>query len=233
MTLRQKTRAFVLNRKNKGEANRVITFYTEDFGKISVFAKGIRKINSKLKENVENLGLLHIEFIETSKRRTLVDTAVLLSFSKSKKEIERFRSSEKIREDTNNLIKEEEKDKGVWNLLEETLIENENAKNYILLPYYFFFNLASLLGYKPELEKCCLCQRKINQEESFFLPGKGLVDKKCSKNSIVILPQTVKLLRFFLEKKAKEIAMIKTENIAISPLLNISEKSSGVFSENM
>lgn len=43
------TEAWVLDYKDRGEADRLITFFTKDLGRIDAFAKGVRLAKSKLK----------------------------------------------------------------------------------------------------------------------------------------------------------------------------------------
>lgn len=50
-----KTEGIILKRKNFGEADRILTVFTKRFGKVSVLAKGVRKITSRRAGNVELL----------------------------------------------------------------------------------------------------------------------------------------------------------------------------------
>ncbi len=48
-----KTEAVVLSRRNFGEADRLVTFFTRDLGKITVIAKGVRRPRSKKAGHLE------------------------------------------------------------------------------------------------------------------------------------------------------------------------------------
>ena len=48
-----KTEGIILKRINFGEADRILTSYTKHFGKISLLAKGVRKITSRKGGNIE------------------------------------------------------------------------------------------------------------------------------------------------------------------------------------
>ena len=58
----------ILKRANFGEADRMLTILTKNLGKISVVARGVRKITSRRAGNVELLNLVkiglkkHLEF---------------------------------------------------------------------------------------------------------------------------------------------------------------------------
>lgn len=47
MPYRQKVRALVLSRRNVGEADRLVTFFSRDYGIVKAVAKGVRKIPSQ------------------------------------------------------------------------------------------------------------------------------------------------------------------------------------------
>lgn len=50
-----KTEGIILKRKDFGEADRILTIFTKKFGKVSVLARGVRKITSRRAGNVELL----------------------------------------------------------------------------------------------------------------------------------------------------------------------------------
>lgn len=63
MSVRYQTKGIVLKRVDYGEADRILTFFTESEGKVSVIAKGVRKPKSKLAGGIElfsvcNLGAI-------------------------------------------------------------------------------------------------------------------------------------------------------------------------------
>lgn len=71
------TPAIVLSARDEREADRVITFYTKDFGKIKTFARGIRLMKSKLRGHIVPGALLRIAFVEGKESYHLVDAEIL------------------------------------------------------------------------------------------------------------------------------------------------------------
>ena len=57
------TQGLVLTRTNFGEADRIVTFLTRDFGKVRVMAKGVRKEKSKLAGGIELFSISDIGFV--------------------------------------------------------------------------------------------------------------------------------------------------------------------------
>lgn len=77
-----KTTAVVLRRVNYGEADRILTLLTPDFGKVALFAKGVRRLKSKLAGGIELMSESEISFIEgRTGMGTLVSTRLIRHFS--------------------------------------------------------------------------------------------------------------------------------------------------------
>ncbi len=58
------SKALVLERKNAGEVDGIISLFTEDFGKIVAFAKSVRKPTSKLSAHLQPLTFIKVRFIQ-------------------------------------------------------------------------------------------------------------------------------------------------------------------------
>ncbi|MBI4096902.1 MAG: DNA repair protein RecO, partial [Candidatus Levybacteria bacterium] len=48
-----RTEGIIIKRKNFGEADRILTVFTKEYGKLQVKAKGIRRIPSRRSAHVE------------------------------------------------------------------------------------------------------------------------------------------------------------------------------------
>lgn len=59
-----RTHAVILRRINYGEADRILTLLTRDYGKVALIAKGVRKEKSKLAGGIELMSESDISFIK-------------------------------------------------------------------------------------------------------------------------------------------------------------------------
>lgn len=57
------TRAFVIDTKDQGEANKLITLFTEDLGLILVAAQGVRHLKSKLRSAIQDLSFSKVSVV--------------------------------------------------------------------------------------------------------------------------------------------------------------------------
>lgn len=175
MALHYRTCGFVIRKTDVGEADRVFTIFTQDFGKIKILGRAIRKIASKLKGGLDINSLSEIEFIQGKTYKTLTDAVIVDAFKSIKRDPLKQRTASKIAKYTDNLLAKEEKDDQSFNLLKTTYsrlndLDNKQSK---IIYFYFIWNFFSVLGYKPELYKCADCQKKITQGTIHFSSADG------------------------------------------------------------
>lgn len=77
------TKAIILRRINFGEADRIITVVTNDHGKLSLLAKGVRRSKSKLAGGLELFSVSDIGFIDgKSDLKTITTTRLIKHYRK-------------------------------------------------------------------------------------------------------------------------------------------------------
>ena len=168
MAVYYRTQGFIVKKTDRGEADQLFTIYTKDFGKLEILGKAIRKIKSKLRGGIELFYLSEIEFIQGKTHKTLTDAILIESFPNIRKALKRLAVANKIVENLDDLVKGQEPDKEIWELLLETF-NKLNTKYKIqdtryIIYYYFLWNLFSILGYQPELTQNTLSGKKINTD---------------------------------------------------------------------
>lgn len=88
----RRTSAIILRRINYGEADRILTFLTRDFGKIAVIAKGVRKEKSKLAGGIELMSESDISYIVGKNSiGTLISTQLIRHFGNIHTNLDRMR----------------------------------------------------------------------------------------------------------------------------------------------
>lgn len=231
MFIRYRSHGFIFKKEDIGEANQLLSLYTKEFGRLKILGKGIRKISSKLRPAMELFYLSEIEFIEGKIYKTLTDAMALEKFKNFKKSLKKLSIAYKISDVLDNLIKEGERDIKIWNLILETF-KNLNEIHYPFITcnlqyYYFFWNLISYLGLKPELSSCLLCQEKIQEKSIYFNSEEGgIICEDCSskvKKGTKINSVLVRILKIIFEKKFNYFKNLSIEREDLKKLEKISE----------
>jgi len=223
MFIHYRTQGFILKKIDRGEVDRIFTIYTKDFGKLELLAKAERKIQSKLRGGLELFYLSEIEFIQGKTHKTLTDAILIDKFKNLRRDLKRLAIAYKISEVLDNLVKDQEPDEKIWQLLNEVFsklnsLEIKNSKLEILY-HYFLWNLLSILGYQPELYNCSLCQKKVTPEKLYFSQKEGgLICPSCFRKIGVpsgsgqeVKPETIKILRIILKKDWPTLSKLKIE----------------------
>lgn len=79
---------FVVKRVNLGEADRFLTLFTQQNGKIEVLAKGVRKITSKRASHIELLNLINFQSIQGKKNLILTEVQMIDSFEERRETLQ-------------------------------------------------------------------------------------------------------------------------------------------------
>lgn len=228
MAIHYRSQGIIFQKKDVGEADRLFSIYTRDFGRLDLLARAERKIKSKLRGGLELFYLSEVEFIQGKTYKTLTDTILIDSYQGLRKSLEKLAEAHKISNILDRLMKEEESDGNIWELVLEAFGSldswREDKENWKLVYYYLLWNLLSFLGYQPELYQCPECQKKISSGKIFFSLGKGgLICEQCRGESAKeIKANTLKIIRLFLEKDIKTIKRLKFEEEDLDSLKRVS-----------
>jgi len=231
MAVHYRTQGFILEKSDLREADQLFDVYTEDFGKLRILGRAVRKIKSKLRSGAELFYLSEIEFIQGRSYKTLTDAITIEKFKNTRKDLERLKVAYQISEVANSLIKGQEKDERIWNLLNEVFEKLNNyplpTTHYSLIYHYFFWNLLSILGYQIDLYNCVLCQKKLFPQKLYFSSEEGgIICSECLKkieNKKEISLETIKILRIFLKKDWQTLLKLKITDFHKESLESVSE----------
>lgn len=140
----------VLTRLNFGEADKIITIITPDHGKVSLIARGVRKIKSKLAGGIELFSVSTITYIAGKKNiSTLASTRLQIHYSHIVEDIDRTMIGYEVLKMIHKAT-EEVCEPGYYELLLKTFISlNDKHVNPQLVVSWFMAQLLQLLGHRP------------------------------------------------------------------------------------
>ncbi len=169
-----KTEAVVIKATNLREADKIITFFSKDSGKIQGVAKGVRKIKARHGGKLDLFTRVNVIFFQKrapmqgrglSERHPLLPITqvdVLESFAQLKSEFPRIVGASYIAEFLNRVFEEyDATHPDVYELVCETfrtLAATDRIRN--ILPA-FEIKLLAHLGYAPAIDHCANCQTRL------------------------------------------------------------------------
>lgn len=143
-----KIEGVVIKRKNFGEADRIITLFTRNKGKIKVLAKGVRRITSRRGPNIELFNQVELSIHEGRSFDVLTEASVLNTFSQIRKNLDLVGLGFHVCEVVDGLCAEDQSHPKVYDLILEILNELDHGGIHA-----FERNLLIELGFLPREHK--------------------------------------------------------------------------------
>lgn len=170
-----KASGFIIRGIDYQESSRIVTLLSPRLGKISLLAKGARKIESRTGAALDLLNLVEVVFYEGQGLKLLKDAAIIESYPALKRDYEHLEAAMHAARSLNILLKDGQRDRRIYHLFAELLAELEGDGGApALLLLGFKLKLIDLLGFGPALDHCSLCRRPLDDAaETFFSPEAG------------------------------------------------------------
>lgn len=140
----------VLTRIIYGEADRIISVYTKDYGRISLLAKGVRRPKSRKRGHLENFSYINFHAVRGRGLDILTEVEIIEEFCKLKKSLKKISLAYYFCEVVGKTTREGEKNLDLFNLLLSYLKKLKNENQLKILRLNFISRLLIILGYWPE-----------------------------------------------------------------------------------
>ncbi len=190
------TEGIIIKRRNFGEADRILTMLTPFRGKITVMAKGVRRITSRRGGNVELLNRVNLHLFQGSGMPVLSEAESVETYDKLKSDLVLSSYASHIMELLDRLIAENQANPEVYQLAKAALdILQENPRQVFIRA--FEVKLLSILGFWS------LSQVETSAETKNLLEKLGDSDwltisrLKISKEQAL---EVERILRYYIEK---------------------------------
>lgn len=155
-----KTRAIILSSYPYREHDRIVSFYSQDYGRIDARARGCRKLESKLAGHLEPF--IETELLLARGRRwdILAGSRTLAAQARLRGQLELAAAAAVCCEAVKLVSKPMSPDARVWETLRAALSALSFAPRHNIV-YRFLWQLLSLSGFAPEMKKCIHCRRHL------------------------------------------------------------------------
>lgn len=203
-----RTQAIVLRRRDLFEADRLLTLYTPDRGKLRAIAKGIRKPTSRKAGHLELF--THSQLLVAKGRNLdiITQAETIEPFIPLREDLLRTSYACYAGELLDQIVEEGVPNPRLFYLLRDTLTRLGEHVDLALAVRFFELHLLGFAGYQPQLFHCVQCDTLLEPEGEFsFSPAMGGVQcGRCVPLSADSGPQpgtfplslpALKVLRFF------------------------------------
>ncbi len=142
-----KTEGIIIRRNNFKDADRILTVFTKDHGKIAVRASGIRRIPSRRSPHVELLNHCMLTLYQGHAFPVLTEAQTVDSFAPIKEDLHKIGLAYHLCELVDGLCPENQENRQVFALVKNTLTRLSLEEHASVLVRDFQTELLSMLGY--------------------------------------------------------------------------------------
>lgn len=207
-----KTLGIVVKRMNYGEADRILTIFTERFGKIKAIAKGVRKISSKMAGSLEPFALVNLQLYQGKNLYIVTGATIKQEFGVVDCTLKKTSHCFYLGELIDKFTEENQKNPEIFNLLVDVLwlLRDEESCFWLRV---FELKLIRLSGFHPELFVCVHCRETIIESSNYWdsVEG-GLICPACQDkfhHGKEISNNLIKYFRFIVRSELKNIKNLK------------------------
>ena len=165
-----KSEAVVLKQRDFGEADKILTIYSMELGKIHCIAKGIKRPKSKLRGSLLPFTHNSLVLFKGKSFYTITGADVIESFVNLRKDFNLMAYTSYILELLDSLLLEEEANQQIFVLL-VGIMHLLNIIDPRVAVKIFEIRLLRILGYRPRTDKCINCGSI--EAEFWFSSGQG------------------------------------------------------------
>ena len=188
-----------------GEADRIVAFFSRDFGKLRGVANGARKMKNRFGASLEPLAHSRIQFFEKENRDLVrIQSADLLdSPMKLFQDYDRAVCAGHLVELIDRFLPDHEPQDAVFRLARMTVRALEQGCPIAFAACYFEVWMLRLAGVFPELFVCSSCSKPLETGQTRFLaPGlQAVICSDCEHRSATgMLSEVVDLLYRILKR---------------------------------
>ncbi|MGO9139334.1 MAG: DNA repair protein RecO [Syntrophales bacterium] len=213
-----KTSAIVIHSLDYGESDRIVTFYSSDFGKIKGIAKGARRSKKRFPNALEPSSYCNIIFSKKGQGTlALIEGCdVIDHHANIRVDLHKTLLSSYLMELIDKFTLEGKKNIDLFKLLLDFLGLIDAGTCSEALIRFFEIRLLRLAGYEPVLDRCMNCKKPVGKEVTyhFIIRDGGLRCSECHRNNTDSLYVSLGTIRTLL--LGKEIDVARTNMITFS-----------------
>ncbi|MDX1601307.1 MAG: DNA repair protein RecO [Anaerolineales bacterium] len=168
-----RTEAVVLRRMDLGEADRLLTLFTPDEGKVRAIAKGVRRPGSRKSGHLEPFSRTRLLLARGRELDIITQAEAVDLYPTFRQDLERLGAAAYVVELLDRFTVQEGDSRGPYELLIGALDQLEAGADLAPLCRYYELRLLDLVGYRPQLFHCVECEAEIEPEDQYFSSAQG------------------------------------------------------------
>jgi DNA repair protein RecO (recombination protein O) len=207
-----KSKAIIIKRRNFLEKDRILTLFSENYGKIEALAKGARQPGNRLSANSD---LATVANFHIHKTKSIDIISEIEPFFHPDGIRGQFFETQKVSFALKIVDKLFEVEEPHFNTYQSlfTLIKAVSVRDRQLIFLKFLLDVLEDLGSLPNLTNCPLCHKQIGKDDQYFFSFQGgITHSHCLEGECLKIKENeIKLLRILAGTATSKVKNLKVE----------------------
>jgi DNA repair protein RecO (recombination protein O) len=223
--------AVVLRRRDMGEADRLLTVYSREHGKLQQIAKGARRPSSRKAGHLELFTRVQIQAARGRDLDVITQVEALDLFPRLRSDLDRLGQASYLIELIDRFTVEAEPNETLFLLLTRSLEFMDQGGDAHNITRAFELRLLDQVGYRPELFHCVQCGEEIRPEAQFFSFEKGgIICRTCGKQGVHTRPISLAALKVLRHVQRHPLSNFKSMRVRTAVRNELDELMEGFLS---
>lgn len=222
------TQGIVLKAYDLRETSKIAVFFTRDHGKVSGVLKGIRKDPRKFGSSLERFSVNDIVYYQyrNSELHLISQCDMRAFFYPIRQDFKKSMAASYALELVQLMMPVEMPNQQIYFLMVRFLEDLQTAQDIDMLVRFFQIKVLLFSGFRPHLDVCVHCKKKVYGESFFSMKEGGLICRRCQQGDRtlhMISPGTVATILHVersLWEACRKIRLIKTTRDELKYILN-------------
>jgi DNA repair protein RecO (recombination protein O) len=158
----------VLRRLDYSETDRILTVLSERQGKFSIIAKGVRRPASKIGPHLELLSITQLMLARGRDLDVVSGAETVESHHRLRTDLAAYGAASHCAEITDRFLAERDAHRPVYRALSDVLAHLDAGDSPENVSTWYALFLLEQMGVRPELYRCIVCERPIDEQPNAF-----------------------------------------------------------------
>lgn len=209
-----RTEGIVLKGYDYGEADRILTLYTPQLGKLRAIAKGVRRIKSRKGGHLDLFTRTNLLVARGRQLDIITQAETIESFAAMRTDLVRLSYAHYVAELVDAFTVEQMANYPAYATTVAALRRIAASDDAALSVRSFEMQLLALMGYRPQLFRCLSCDATIEPAANRFSPKMGgVLCPACAGDDQAARPISVQALKLLRNLQTNESAILQLSGL--------------------
>ena len=205
--------AVILRRRDMGEADRLLTVFSREHGKLRQIAKGVRRPSSRKAGHLELFNRVRLLVARGRELDVITQAEAVHSYPNIHADLMLVGYASYAIELLDHFTVDAEQNTELYRLIERTLERLDRGDPPAAVLRHYELRLLDMVGFRPEFFRCVSCGAEIRPEAQFFsLEKGGILCPQCGVQERGAIPLSLpglKVLRHFQRSTYEAVVEVK------------------------